>query len=119
MNRTVQLTGGNWTPTVSGSNGPSGSASPVGGSPKIWSFRFDQGSKGAFEQFLATLATSLCETTVTLTQPSTVTQLNLKLNERDTRAKLTLFAQAMSSSMGGLGNGNLNLTLRGPWQAAP
>jgi len=67
----VQLMGGNWTPTVSGVKGPSGTASLVGSSVQIWSF--------------------------TLTPPSAVTRLNLKLNKRDTRAKLTLFAQALGS----------------------
>jgi hypothetical protein len=90
----VQRTGGNWA-TVSGGKGPYGTASFVGSCVLIGSFTFDQGSQGAFDPFLATLATSSCETIAT-TQPSTATHFDLKLNARDMRAYL-----------------------RGPWQAAP
>jgi hypothetical protein len=113
---TVQLTGSNWTTTVNGNNGPSGTASPVGSSGKIWNFAFDANSKTGFDLLLAAAATNLCETTVTLTQPSTVTHFNLKLNKRSTRAKLTLFARGTGSSIEGTGVGKLNLILRGPWQ---
>jgi hypothetical protein len=89
----VQLTGSDWILTVSGGKGPSGTASLLGSSLQIWS--------------------------VTLTPPSAVTNSNLMLNKRDTRAKLTLFAQALGSSIGGMGNGNLKMVLRRPWQAAP
>ena len=117
---TVQLTGSTWASSPpGGGTGPFGTAAPVGSSGKIWNFAFDPGVKMGFDQFLAALASSLCETTVTLTGPSTVSQFNLKLNKRKTGAKLTLAVTATGVSVEGTGAGKLTMKLRGPWQEAP
>jgi hypothetical protein len=115
MTWNLDVTGGAFT--IDG--GPAGgTAMPVGASGKIWNLAFDANTKAGFDMFLAAIASNLCETQVTLTQPSTVSQFNLKLNKRQTRAKLTLFVSGSGVSIEGASTGTLKLKLRGSWQAA-
>jgi hypothetical protein len=112
-------TGGAWTATVtSGAGVLAGTSAAVGSSGKIWNLAFDGPSKAAFDAGLAAAASSLCDATVTLNGPATITHFNLKLNKRNTRGKLTLFAQATGSTLEGTGRGTLKLIKRGPWQSA-
>ncbi len=114
-----QSTAGSWTATVGGSASLAGTAVVAGNSGKNWNLAFDAMSKTSFDQALAAWATDLCETPVTLSQPSSITHFNLKLNKRRTRAKLTMFATGHGTTIAGAGTGKLKTILRGPWQDAP
>jgi hypothetical protein len=112
----LQVAGGNFTTMVGGSPGPSGTATPVGNSGQIWSLSFDAPSRRAVDLFLESIASSLCETQVTVLS-SNVTHFDLKLNKRDTRGKLTLFVRGTGMSSEGTSQGTLKMQLRGSWQA--
>jgi hypothetical protein len=115
---TLTGTGGAWTAAVTGGPVLAGTATSVGSSGKIWNLAFDAASKATFDAGLADAASDLCGTSVTLSAPATITHFDLKLNKRNTRGKLTLFAQATGTTLEGTGRGTLKLIKRGPWQSA-
>jgi hypothetical protein len=78
----------------------------------------DMGSQFLLESVLEDDATVLCGETVDITSLS-LTQATLKVNKRQTAAKLQIKAGATGTSTSGSGKGKFRLTAVGAWAALP
>jgi hypothetical protein len=86
-------------------------------SGRVTSLTLDAGSQFLLEAVLEADASLLCEETVNITSLS-VTQAMLKVNKRQTAAKLQVKARATGTSTSGSGTGKFRLKAVGPWQVA-
>jgi hypothetical protein len=75
----------------------------------------DAGSLTTLDAALEADATALCEETVTIS--SLTTNALLKVNKRQTRARLHFGVRATGSSTSGDGSGSYRIRARGPWTA--
>jgi hypothetical protein len=111
---------GTWTATSGAGLDLSGTSAARGMSGKVFDLQFDAQSKDEFDDALESWASAVCGVPVTLqAQGSTVSSFSLKLNKRQTRAKLTLFATGNGTSAAGKGVGTYKAIVRGSWQPAP
>ncbi len=84
-------------------------------SGRVTSLSLDAGSLFLLEAVLEDDATDLCAESIDITSLS-VTQATLKVNKRQTAAKLQVKARGNGTSTSGSGTGKFRLTASGPWQ---
>jgi hypothetical protein len=84
---------------------------------RVTRLALDAGSLALLEAVLESDASDLCEESVAITSLS-VTQSTLKVNKRQTAAKLQVKARGTGTSTGGGGTGKFRLKAVGPWQIA-
>jgi len=92
-----------------------GTSSMMGSANRL---SMDMGSRFLLESVLEDDASVLCGETVDITSLS-LTQATLKVNKRQTAAKLQVKAGATGTSTSGTGTGKFRLTAVGPWTPAP
>jgi hypothetical protein len=92
-----------------------GSSTTMG---RVTRLSLDAGSRFLLEDVLEDDATVLCEEAVDITS-LTPTQATLKVNKRQTAAKLQVKASGTGTSTSGSGKGKFRLTAVGPWAALP
>ncbi len=110
---------GTFTATTGGNPALSGTTAPLGSSGKSLRLTFDGPSKALFDDALESWATALCGTPVALIgQGTSISQFDLLLNKRRTRAKVRLTATGSGTSALGNGTGTYKAVVRGAWQAA-
>jgi len=82
---------------------------------RVTRLTLDMGSQFLLESVLEDDASNLCEEAVDITS-LTVTQATLKVNKRQTAAKLQVKANGTGTSTSGSGRGKFALKAVGPWQ---
>ena len=109
---------GAWTASMSDTpTGPtvvtySGTSTTVGG--RIMLLALNTASLAALETALEADSSTLCEAAVTIS--SLTTRAALKVNKRETRARIGLHARGTGTiAGGGDGNGIYHVRARGPW----
>lgn len=107
---------GTFAATTTGNPVLAGTSTAQGASNKVFRLTFDGPSKALFDDAMESWASALCGTQITLLQPSAISRFDLKLNKRQTRAKVTLMAAGNGTSALGNGTGTYKAIVRGAWQ---
>jgi hypothetical protein len=103
---------GDWTADV-GAATYSGTSAQV--NRRLARLTFDAGSLTALDAALEAEASALCEDTVTIS--ALTTNAALKVNKRQTRARIHVGVRATGSSASGEGSGSYRIRARGGWTA--
>jgi hypothetical protein len=111
---TTLAANGNWT-VASGGSTYTGTGNAV--TRRLVRLTPDAASLALLDTNLEADATALCGETVTITALSA--NGAMKVNKRQTRARIFFRAEGAGSSTGGAGNGVYRVRGRGPWTATP
>jgi len=105
---------GAWTADVGG-DVLSGTSNTIGRSANL---TLDQASLSLLDTVLEDLASQLCEETVSISSLG-VTRARVKINKRQTSAKLSFKAIGTGTSASGSGAGSYRIKAKGAWTPAP